>query len=52
MMAGAHNQKRALLTLYPLTNDNNMAQPLAAEQLCLVLEQTLSPVAEVRRNGT
>jgi hypothetical protein len=29
-----------------------MAQPLTPQQLCSVLEQTLSPVEDVRRNGT
>lgn len=29
-----------------------MAQSLGPEQLCVVFEQTLSPVADVRRNGT
>lgn len=29
-----------------------MAQQLSSQQICSVLEQTLSPVEDVRRNGT
>ncbi len=48
----------SLLSRFCRHNDENpvvlitkMAQSLGPEQLCLLLEQTLSPVADLRKNG-